>query len=296
MERLLSQNWLAFVAHLVTLIGVIITFAVIGPKTTFVLTREGVPPPGASNQSLLSFDPKCNINFPRDIKVVGTYNVQAGIIAFFVITICAHFFYATDGFGSGLYSAVIEAGWNWFRWLEQGLSASIMTWLVASADGTRDFPTLVALSVSTIALQILGLSNESMLKVPNVSDGTGILNTVAIGVNTFAGWLLYFAIFFVILYNFFTIVSDVNNQQDPAVNPEASVPAWLYFIGPLQLVYYGLFGLVQLWQIMNRNKGITKPFAYQESWYIFLSFAAKLSLAAGLAQGLAFRQLNCPNN
>ena len=171
-----------------------------------------------------------------------------------------------------------------------------MTWLVASADGTRDFATLVGLSVATIALQFLGLSNESMLKVPNALDGTGTYNTIAIGVNTFAGWLLYFAIFFVILYNFFTIVSDVNNEYNPDVYPDAKVPVWLYFIGPLQLVYYGLFGLVQLWQIINRNNGLTKSFAYYEGWYIFLSFAAKLSLAAGLAYGLAFRQINCPQS
>lgn len=30
-----------------------------------------------------------------------------------------------------------------------------------------------------------------------------------------------------------------------------------------------------------------------EKWYIFLSFAAKISLAAGLAYGLALRQIGC---
>jgi uncharacterized protein YybS (DUF2232 family) len=60
MENLIVRNWLAFGAHLITLIGVIIIFALTKPKSQLELFREGVPPPepGAAN----AFDPKCDIN------------------------------------------------------------------------------------------------------------------------------------------------------------------------------------------------------------------------------------------
>jgi hypothetical protein len=60
MESLIVRNWLAFGAHLITLIGVIIIFALTKPKSQLELFRDGVPgpEPGGAN----AFNPKCDIN------------------------------------------------------------------------------------------------------------------------------------------------------------------------------------------------------------------------------------------
>ena len=180
---------------------------------------------------------------------------------------------------------MIQAGWNWVRWLEYGLSAGIMTFLIASLDGTRNFPTLLALSLLTIAMQLNGLSVESILRYHKQ------FNPEAVLANTISGWILFVALWFVILYNFISVIQDVKTLYPN--DPNAEIPAWLYFIGPLQLFYYATFGVVQLVQVNDRFKGLHKSFEKYESWYILLSFLSKISLAAGIAYGLAFRQNGC---
>jgi hypothetical protein len=68
-----------------------------------------------------------------------------------------------------------------------------MTFIVGSADGTRDFPTLFALTFATMALQLNGLSIESILR----KDAS--FNEEAVVANTVAGWILLVAVFLVIL-------------------------------------------------------------------------------------------------
>lgn len=68
-----------------------------------------------------------------------------------------------------------------------------MTTLIGSADGTRDFITLIGLAIATMALQLNGLSIESMLRPSKQA------NTESILANTIGGWLLFVAIFLVIL-------------------------------------------------------------------------------------------------
>lgn len=294
MDSLVVSNYTAAFAHLVALGGVIALFQATGPPTQFALTRTGIPGPESKSLASGIFEPKCSINFPRDLKPVGTFDVYPAILAFFGITAVAHLFYATDAFGFGWYSKAISEGWNPFRWIEYGLSASIMTMLIGSADGTRDIITLSMLAIVTFALQLQGLSMEAMLKF--AAGPGGSLNNEAIMANTISAWILFIGIFIVILYTFATTILDVKNEYDPQQYPDAKVPTWLWFIGPVQLVFYALFGLVQLKQIYDFKRGRAVPYIKYEQAYIMLSFVSKIALASGLAYGLAVRFIGCPKN
>ncbi len=68
-----------------------------------------------------------------------------------------------------------------------------MTTLVGSADGTRDFITLMGLGLATMALQLNGLSVESFLRPGKEFNAESVL------ANTIGGWLLFVTIFLVIL-------------------------------------------------------------------------------------------------
>jgi hypothetical protein len=214
-------------------------------------------------------------------------NIIFGAIAFFVITAFAHAFYASDGFGSKVYSRSIAEGWNPYRWFEYATSASIMTGLTALIDGIRDVQMVAVLFVITIAMQLCGYSVESQLR------GHGRLGANArdavIG-TTAVGWLLYVALWGAILTTFGFAVKDVDEKY---ADPEAKVPTWIWFIIILQAVYYALFGWVQLNHVKARLSN--KPFDYMstEKSYIGLSFTSKLSLAAGLSYGLLFRTKDC---
>ena len=102
MDSLIRKNWYAFWAHVGVLVGVAILFAIKQPKSDLELTREGVP--GPTETSGTNFNPKCDINFPLKIYNVASLNVYRGVMAFFAITAVAHLTYATDGFGSGIYT------------------------------------------------------------------------------------------------------------------------------------------------------------------------------------------------
>lgn len=237
---------------------------------------------------------KCNteISFTKPEKVVSI-NVVIGAIAFFMITAVAHTFYATDGFGSKVYSHAIQQGWNPYRWFEYAASASIMTVIIGLSDGTRDVTTLWSLAIMTIAMMFNGYSTESLLR------GTAKVGEYArdsIRSSTTSGWLLFVGVWSVLLYCFATLVSDVKTKfsgiLDGDGNPIA-VPAWIWFVVFLQLIYYALFGIVQARHISSRLSGRAYNYVSTENSYITLSYFAKLSLASGIGYGLLFRTKDC---
>jgi hypothetical protein len=68
-----------------------------------------------------------------------------------------------------------------------------MSFTIGAADGTRNFPSLLCLALITIAMQINGLSVESILKKNSNMNDTAVL------ANTLSGWILFVALWFVIL-------------------------------------------------------------------------------------------------
>jgi len=234
------------------------------------------------------------INFTKPVKV-ASFNVVYGSIAFFFITALAHFFYGTDGFGSGSYSNAITQGWNPYRWFEYASSASLMTVLIGLTDGNRDATSLWALYIMTAAMMFNGYTVESLLRgKAKIADAA----RDSIRSSTIAGWTLFIGIWVALFYSFATLVSDVKTKFSAEVDPDTGdairVPTWIWIIVILQLVYYALFGFIQLKHIYSRLSNKPFDFTKIESSYITLSYVAKVSLAAGIGYGLIFRTRGCP--
>jgi hypothetical protein len=169
-----------------------------------------------------------------------------------------------------------------------------MTALIGLIDGTRDTGTLVALVAMTAAMQFCGFTVESVLKGP-----MALFQTDTITGATVAGWILFVALWGVLLYSFASLVSDVNTlykgQTTSGPNPEPiRVPAWIWYVVILQLFYYASFGIVQLVHIRGRLTNPDFNYVSIEDWYISLSYFAKLSLASGIGYGLLWRTKDCP--
>ena len=294
-KSLIRNNWLAVGAHLASAITIIILYnywsasksrataetfryQVAGPNTNATCTTTGSIPvaPDQCNTEIVFEQP----------KGVMSWNVIYGVIAFFLITAVAHTFYATDGFGTGVYKSAIQQGWNPYRWFEYSASASIMTILIGLVDGTRDTATLIGLALVTIGIQLCGYVTESLLR------GRGALSnaaTDAIYGATASGWVQFVALWFVLLWSFSTLVADVNDKYT-----DATVPGWIWFVVIAQLLFYASFGVVQVIHIARRMRGDSFNYTEIESLYIMLSFAAKLALAGGVGYGIIFRVRNCP--
>lgn len=248
---------------------------------TLSLKREGIDPTGTPPS-------QCNVDIPVKTVDAGEINFAVAIYAFFGISLLAHTFYATDGFGTGRYSSAILQGWNPYRWFEYAASAATMTAILAPADGTRDLGSVVTLATVTGALQFCGLVVEACLRY------TQPKNDEAVRAATLTGWLLFTVIWFCILYNFANLKRDIDTfNANGTFVPPAEVPVWLWFILISQIVFYALFGVNQLQHI---QKARTKGFSFEtiEYRYIILSFLSKITLAGGFAYGLIYRTKDCP--
>lgn len=71
MENLIVRNWLAFGAHVLTLIGVILIFTLTKPKAQLEVYRDGIPGPTQGP----AFNPKCDLNYPMVMKNVASFNI-----------------------------------------------------------------------------------------------------------------------------------------------------------------------------------------------------------------------------
>jgi hypothetical protein len=300
MDSLISLNWLAVLAHVGSAVVVIVLYniydaaqersnvqtfryQIAAPDTLPQCNTEGTVPPTPD---------KCNVNLVyQKPKMVTTFNIIYGTLAFFFFTALAHIYYGTDGFGSGNYTQAIRDGWNPYRWFEYALSASLMSVLVGLVDGTRDTGALIACVALTAAMMGAGFVTESALRgtiSPLVRD--------TVRAATVVGWILFLGLWTILLYQFATTVSDVDTLYKGTLDPSGDpvrVPSWIWVVVILQLLYYASFGVVQLIHINRKFSG--RPFNYVsiEKAYIFLSFFAKLSLAAGLSYGLIFRVKDC---
>ena len=212
-----------------------------------------------------------------------------GVLFFFACTALAHLFYASDA--NGLYSSVIAAGWNPFRWIEYGISASLMSVLIGYSLGVRDGAQLLSLALVTAAMQVNGFVVEGALR-------KAVINLPVVVGATASGWLAFAALWLPILYNFIALYLDVQGKYKDEIDPDTGkrvqIPFWIWFIVIVQLLHYAGFGLVQWRQITKALAGIPMDFIDVERKYIMLSFTAKLSLAGGLGYGLLYRTHDCP--
>lgn len=308
--KLTRNNWLAAGAHLLSFIVLVILYNVwpaAQSRSSADLFRYQIAGPAAlpgeptnpvcTTEGQDYTPTQCNVkvNFQPPAKV-ASFNVIYGAMFFFFFTAVAHWFYASDGFGTGSYSRAVSSGWNPYRWFEYATSASVMTALIAMVQGTRDMSLVAILALATAAMQFCGFAVESQLR------GSGTLGVQAkdtIVGSTIVGWLLFVGIWGALIYGFVSIVRDVNAKfegqtEGPPDNKPIRVPSWIWYIVIAQVCYYASFGAVQLWHIIKRFSGDSK-FKYTdvENWYITLSYWSKLSLASGIGYGLLWRVKDC---
>lgn len=235
----------------------------------------------ASNLSDTARDEN-DLNYPLKAVESGKVNVKNLVLAFFGVTALAHLLYATDFFGMGWYSDALTKGWNPFRWIEYGISASLMVAIIAPFSGQRDASSVGLIVAANAAMQGQGFLVERALIAPGGPDMTSAYFA------TLVGWLLLVAAWASILRAFFNTLNDVNKLGT------FKLPSWLWGIGVVQAAFFSSFGFVQLAQLRDAAKSAksgdaASNFLRFEKSYLVLSFLAKASLASVLAYGLVGR-------
>ena len=300
--NLRDKNYLAAFAHIASFIALVSAYRQWG-KTDLVtadLFRNKLPnseqldDPLANSDGVVSTMPqneeeaKCKVKVPLGPpKKVTSFNKIYLVLLFFAVTAGFHLFYAQ----SPQYPKLIREGWNPYRWLEYGISASFMAVLIGNSLGVFDAWLLFVFVLVNVAMQTCGFIVESNLR----NSAETNWNTVKGA--TFAGWLLLMAIWIPSLASLKNLSDDF--QQYETMEP-VKIPNFVYFILAVQILNFSSFGFIQLLQIRdaaNAEKGMKtffKSYENVESAYITLSFAGKLALASGLGYGLLFRTKDCP--
>lgn len=310
-------NYGAFSAHLSVFVVFLILFATQTAEEKELATVDIFRTElGSITGSELERD---NMNYPVQLTTIGETYVPIYLLVFFALTALVHLCYATNGFGTKAYTKFIDQeGWNPIRWGEYAATASLMTFILALVDGTREITSIVSIMGAIAATQIQGavvekslkqqerhafwkevedrlrIDDEDKKKRVQLTDEVDVSKAPQVSLTgvvapTVTGWLLVLVAFFVIFYNFGYLVSDAKKVSD-------QVPSWLYAVGIVQFIFFSSFGFVQLAQIdtlrnerRDLKQGIVPrvpSFGRFENVYILLSFASKLSLGSFIAYGL----------
>lgn len=267
-QRLLQLNFRAAIAHFVVMVAFLVYFWIkLKPQFQLASTYRLEAEP---------FDPNTTprtLDYPLRLKKLFQFNVPWLLLTFFAVTVFAHIFYATDGFGSGLYYKLVMQGWNPVRWIEYGISASIMILILCILNGVRDLNAWVPIVVAMAVIQGQGYIVERELIKAKPDFGT-------VTAATLFGWVLLVVSFFVQVYALTNLIIDSRRF-------DARVPTWVPLLTAVQLFNFALFGVNQLRHISHIKHGMgVDSFIGTERGYVWLSFFAKLVLAGFLSYGL----------
>lgn len=207
-------------------------------------------------------------------------NAKWGVVSFFSITALSHLWYAN----SPRYAAFVREGHNPYRWLEYGVTASIMVYLVCLLNGVRDFTALIPIIGSNIITMYCGFAmEEAILR----RDFVAAKQFIAIG---FAALIHNFV---AIDLQFFLRLRDIQTIKNPETGENRyRLPAWLFLVVLPTLVNFGLFGLVAYrWlrtsQEVHDKTGNLPRYVDTELQYMNLSLFSKTFL--GLAVIVGYR-------
>jgi hypothetical protein len=262
--NLKTLNWTAVIAHSLILIGLLIWFLVEGGSLNFntQLFKYSYDP----------FDvdyPQVDPNNPLATKVIATkmvtfsdWSLKALVLIYFGFTVFFHIFYATNGFGTGIYVKMIQEGNNWVRWIEYAISSTIMTLLVLIVTGVKDFDAVVLAVVANIGMIMTGQIVES------AKDNSSKIVALVIG------FLLLAVIFVIIFRNFFYNLSQAKKF-------DYKVPFYVYAIVFQLFFFYLMFGIVAVLNYLHPGNYIK-----YEKYYIWLSLLSKAALGFLVGFGL----------
>lgn len=190
--------------------------------------------------------------------------IAAMVVAFFVVTAIAHALYAADV--SQFYSNAVRAQNSWFRWIEYGISATIMVVVISITAGVKDVYTVGCLAALTAVIMATGQWFET-------SPPKHRIVPLVVGFGALA------VIWAVVIASYLDRVAEL--EDDPDAPP---IPKWIIGAVVTTLVFFSLFGAVPVvamyWKV---------PYEKTEMAYLVLSATAKISLAGFLAYGLGER-------
>lgn len=205
-----------------------------------------------NNQSIVS---EITTDFNATSERHTTYQLLWVELPFSAITSIFHFYL---GWGkekqTRYFDYVFRLGQNPYRWIEYGITASLMTWVILQVAGATNVLLLILAGIiCNMVLQYQGYLMEVLNPPSRTKTNWG---------PTVAGWFLFCGQWAVIFAYFFNSVTTSN------------APWYVYTIIIGCFLQFCIFGIVQLLQF---TKVVQTPYGVEVA-YITLSYTSKFYL------------------
>lgn len=222
--------------------------------------------------------------FTYELQTINSpVSMLQATVTFYLFTAAAHIFYAN--IWSTGYLKAIDERHNPLRWVEYGVSATIMVYIVSLLSGVKDFSAIIPIIGANAATMYTGYVAEEAIRK---GDFEAAHSSIIIG------WILQITIYFTIFTKFIKTIGQLAEITDGLGNPKYKIPGWLYFVLVPTFIYYGSFGVIaSLWY--SKAKKVYEAtnqlpeFDSTEKLYLYLSLFSKLSLGTFLAYGYSQR-------
>jgi len=197
-------------------------------------------------------------------------NVRLGplIFLFFFLSAFFHFLVVIPYFNQ-MYWTQINAGKNYFRWIEYSISSTVMIWLISMLFGVTDISLLVAIAFANATMNLCGLMQE---KYNNIRDAQSEVDWLPFIVGTFIGIAPWIVVY--------TYLGSTQNADQ--------IPSFVFGVLVGYFVFFNTFPINMVLQY--KRVGPWKDYIFGEMGYIVLSLASKTLLG-----WLVFGGLNQPN-
>ena len=216
-----------------------------------------------------------NVNLEvKKVATISTLQLKIFILFTFLFTCLIHFFYYTDGFGSGVYKDQIRKSQNAFRWLEYAVSSTAMIFVLCIISGIKEADTVMMISLINAALMSLGY----FVEIAPTKKGKSIALMI--------GFYIFGILWYTILSNFYRRIDEVEKIDHPTIpNKKREVPSWVKQVLTPMFFWYLSFGIIALLYVRNYDKP-DFDFSRYERYYIILSYLSKAFMGYYLAYGL----------
>ena len=208
-------------------------------------------------------------NTTIDIKVV-----QNLLVSFFLITGSFHLFYYLNGEEDGLYTRVVKAKNNYFRWIEYSITSTMMVYIIAFTAGLKDTNSYILLFATNVSMIATGQMVEEAVR-----DGKNWQLPMMVG------FLLLCFEFYVIARDFWNRLEQVDSFIKRFPQAPDGIPGWVNAMIIVLFLLFSSFGFISLWGAYNNEQ-----YESIEKLYLIFSLGAKATLGFFLAYGTGIRQ------
>jgi hypothetical protein len=244
-QSLIKWNKSMAVLHAVQALAVIaLSKAVTWPITTTFLSQDTLASEIAGKPILA-----------MGTRTIFSINLGYVVASFFIVSAIAHTIIATVY--RKTYESDLKKGINKARWIEYGISASIMMVAIGLLSGISDLSTIVAIFALDLIMNLMGLAMELQ------NQGEKKVKWFTYKVGCLAGIVPW------IIFAIYVTGSNVYGSGD--------IPTFVYFIFVSLFLLFNTFAINMYLQYKKIGKW--SNYLYGERTYMILSLVAKSLLA-----------------